>query len=670
MSVLASPERWHQVKLALGEVLERDAAHREAFLLELRSSDPDLARDVQSLMGWYDASDGLLLSVPPAAMEAADTLAAGCRLGPYEVLELLGRGGMGAVYRARDVRLGRVVAVKVLSDATEGGASLLRFEREARTFASLSHPNILAIFDYGREGETAYAVTELLQGESLRSRLRRGPLPLADALGLARQVANGLAAAHDNGIVHRDLKPENVFLCADGTAKILDFGLAKPALPLASAATGLTRVGVLMGTVGYMAPEQVRGEEVDARADVFAFGVLLHEVLAGRRPFDRDTPAETLAAVLRDAPRLDAAAIPPPLARLLDRCLAKDPARRFTNARDLLTALQSTAALRWSRQRRLTRRGAIAAGLLLVLASAASVLRESSLPLRPADLTIAVGENPMGMAFEGDNVWVANRGSNSVTRIRAGDGRTTGTFPIGESPVDVAWDGASVWVANHKWLAEGHSTLVRLDPAEGRVLATHRLPGQPMQLVVDRDVLWVTETWPTYTLRKLRLPDGAELGAFSAGGTPRLVATDGESVWASNGGLGSVSRIRADDGRVLLSRAIGGVPVSLERLGPEIWTHDQLGTLFRLRAEDLEIVDRLAVGLAAFTVSDRWIFVGEPGRIVQRRRADGAVLAAWAAGPNPFSLRFDGTNLWAADVDAGTVTLIRGESLAAGDRVP
>ncbi len=239
-------------------------------------------------------------------------LAAGSRLGPYEILTPLGAGGMGEVYRARDPRLGREVAVKVLPDAVSADPDRLRrFEQEARAASALNHPNILTVFDTGAQDGVAYLVTELLEGETLRERLA-GALPVRKAVEIAIQIARGLAAAHERRIVHRDLKPENLFLTRDGRVKILDFGLAKltahgagsPA-ELAAAPTllsGGTEPGFVLGTAGYMSPEQVQGLPADHRADLFALGAVLYEMLAGRRAFRGDSPAETMAAVLREEP--------------------------------------------------------------------------------------------------------------------------------------------------------------------------------------------------------------------------------------------------------------------------------------------------------------------------------------------------------------------------------
>jgi len=273
----------------------------------------------------------------------------GTRLGPYEVLASLGEGGMGEVYRAKDSRLGREVAVKVLpAEVAEDPERLRRFEQEARAASALQHPNLLTVHDVGDEDGIVYLVTELLRGEPLRERIGRGALPAAEALAIASQVARGLAAAHEKGIVHRDLKPDNVFLTRDGHAKILDFGLARidPLLggELAEADTIANRTGsgVLLGTVGYMAPEQARGERADARSDLFAFGCLLYEMLAGSGPFRRASPLESLHAILNDEPP-PLAGVPASLERIVRHCLEKDPARRFQSAGELRDALDQAS---------------------------------------------------------------------------------------------------------------------------------------------------------------------------------------------------------------------------------------------------------------------------------------------------------------------------------------
>ena len=273
-------------------------------------------------------------------------LSAGTRLGPYEILSPLGAGGMGEVYRARDKKLDRDVAVKVLPQSLSADPdALARFEREAKAVAALSHPNILAIHDFGNQNGIAYAVMELLEGETLGAKLAGGPISQKQAVDYALQVAKGLSAAHEKGIVHRDLKPENLFVSKDGHVKILDFGLAKKVERVSpeeqtSAPTGSahTEAGTVMGTMGYMSPEQVRGLPVDHRSDIFSFGTILYEMLSGKKAFKRDTANDTMAAILlQEPPELTESGrnISPALDHIVKHCLEKDRDNRFQSARDI-----------------------------------------------------------------------------------------------------------------------------------------------------------------------------------------------------------------------------------------------------------------------------------------------------------------------------------------------
>ncbi len=277
------------------------------------------------------------------------SLASGVKIGPYEILSTVGAGGMGEVYRARDTRLGRDVALKIILESVAHEPDRLRrFEQEARAVAALNHPNILAIHDIGHHNGSPFLVSELLEGESLRTILGQGALPQRKTIDYGVQIAHGLAAAHEKGIVHRDLKPENIFVTKDGRIKILDFGLAKLVQDTTSESEGLaltssqTAAGVIIGTASYMAPEQVRGMAADLRTDIFAFGAVLYEMLSGERAFRRDTTAETMTAVLKDdPPDLSAVGqvVSPALERIVRRCLEKNPEERFQSARDLSFAL-------------------------------------------------------------------------------------------------------------------------------------------------------------------------------------------------------------------------------------------------------------------------------------------------------------------------------------------
>ena len=287
-------------------------------------------------------------------------LTQGTKLGPYEILGTIGAGGMGEVYRAKDPRLKRDVAIKVLPSSYSTDAERLRrFEQEAQAAGALNHPNITAVYEFGTHEGSPFIVTELLDGETLRLRLSGGALPVRKATDYAIQAAKGLAAAHEKGIVHRDLKPENLFITNDGRVKILDFGLAKltqadgaagPQTNLPTATGGGTEPGVVMGTLGYMSPEQVKGKSADARSDIFSFGAILYEMLSGSRAFHRETAAETMSAILREEPPdLSATnkSVQPGLERVVRHCLEKSPAERFHSAHDLafdLEAISGTSA--------------------------------------------------------------------------------------------------------------------------------------------------------------------------------------------------------------------------------------------------------------------------------------------------------------------------------------
>ena len=282
-------------------------------------------------------------------------LAPGTKIGPYEILSPLGAGGMGEVYRARDTRLGRDVAIKVLPAAFARDAERLRrFETEARAVAALNHPNILSIHDIGTHEGSPFLVSECLEGHSLRQELNGGSLPLRREVQYGTQIAQGLAAAHDKGIIHRDLKPENIFVTQDSRVKILDFGLAKLVRPESALGEGATleavptSAGAVLGTVGYMSPEQVKGEAADPRSDIFALGAILYEMFSGQRAFRRDTAAETMTAILKeDPPELSATGKPisPVLERIVRRCLEKKPLQRFQSARDLAFNLEGISGI-------------------------------------------------------------------------------------------------------------------------------------------------------------------------------------------------------------------------------------------------------------------------------------------------------------------------------------
>src|SRR5271170_1722921 len=343
-----TPERWQQIHDVLEKALELAPEERSAFLNQACSSDPSLRQEVDTLLA---SSDDVRSSFLAQFSGPRVTLTAGTKLGEYEVKSLLGSGGMGEVYCARDARLGRDVAIKVLpSFLCTDSDRLRRFEQEARAAAALNHPNILAVFQMGTYEGAPYLVSELLEGETLREPIKRGRLSVRKAIDYGVQIAHGLAAAHEKGIFHRDLKPENLFVTKDGRVKILDFGLAKLTQPQSDSEHNVpalaedTEAGVVMGTVGYMSPEQVRAQKADHRTDMFSFGAILYEMLAGKRAFQKATPAETMTAILNEDPlgiSQVATNVAPALQRVVHRCLEKSPEQRFQSASDLAFALEA-----------------------------------------------------------------------------------------------------------------------------------------------------------------------------------------------------------------------------------------------------------------------------------------------------------------------------------------
>ena len=321
------------------------------------------------------------------------TLGRGTRLGAYEIAAPLGAGGMGEVYRARDLRLDRDVAIKVLpAQLTDDSVALARFEREAKAVAALSHPGILSIFDFGSENGVAYAVMELLEGETLRTRLAEGPVPARKAIEYAVQIAEGLAAAHERGIVHRDLKPENLFVTKDDRVKILDFGLARQTVVPADETSSPTLSrhtdpGTVLGTVGYMSPEQVRGQPAGPASDIFSFGAVLYEMLAARRAFKGDSAAETMHAILKEEPPdlLETnQSLPPALERIVRHCLEKRPEQRFHSAHDVAFDLKALSDVSGTRPTPLlhspvTRSRAFGVAALLLLGVVVGVLVDRAL---------------------------------------------------------------------------------------------------------------------------------------------------------------------------------------------------------------------------------------------------------------------------------------------------
>ncbi len=429
-----TPERWLRAQEIFLAATERESGSRAAFLEEECRGDPELREEVESLLSTFDAAPSSFLESPaiegvpelsPAEQVGFRPVGKGTRLGPYEILSPLGAGGMGEVYRAKDERLGREVAVKVLSAELSLDASRVkRFEKEARSASALNHPNIVTVYDTGSSEGATWMAMERVDGETLRKLASSGPTPIKKVLAIATQIADGLASAHGGGIVHRDLKPENVMVTKDGLVKILDFGLAK----LTSTGSGSdegsklptvsgTTPGLILGTVGYMSPEQAGGATVDFRSDQFSFGSILYELVTGRRAFTGKTPIDVLGAILNDEPQAIGEVnprTPTPLRWIIERCLAKEPRQRYSStddlARDLatlrdhLSEATSGASVGPRARRRLWRPSLVGVVALLVVSGAVLQLTRRPPPPKPPpkpplkvrQLTSNSAEDPVG----------------------------------------------------------------------------------------------------------------------------------------------------------------------------------------------------------------------------------------------------------------------------------
>jgi Tol biopolymer transport system component len=469
-------------------------------------------------------------------------LSDGSRLGPYEILGSIGAGGMGEVYRARDTRLGREVAVKILPRHVSADPDrLARFEREARCSSALNHRNIVTIHDFSSQGGEAWLVMELIRGESLRSALSRGPMPLKPALATACGIADGLAAAHDAGLVHRDLKPENVMIAADGTPKILDFGLVKVASsgtsdPSSPTEVLVTEAGVVVGTASYMSPEQARGEAVDHRTDQFSFGLILHELITGKHPFRRATQVETLAAILNDEYSPPPDAPPEPLLWILERCLAKNPSDRYGSTADLAHDLarvrdgrrqspvsaQATPAPRW-------RAMAIAMGVVAVLAAALLGLEswrrgedrmeaavQASVPTpEVADVYLDEVAVPVALSPDGTRLIVHGADADGTSGLWLHDLRTGGVRRITEKTFSAAWSPDSRSIA---FFADGKLKTMPVDGGPARIVCDARPEGMP--------------SWSGDTILFNQYSERPGVYRVSAGGgEPELVPTVGPLAW-------------------------------------------------------------------------------------------------------------------------------------------
>jgi serine/threonine protein kinase len=496
-------DRWQHIETLYHEMLARPVHEREAALVTACAGDASLHAEVQSLLDQPQSAAGFLatpaLEIAAHYCSPAHSPLTGRRLGVFELQGLLGVGGMGDVYRARDTKLRREVAVKILPRAFQDDRDrLVRFEQEAQVLASLNHPHIGAIYGLEEAGDTRCIVMELIEGETLQSRIKKGPMPVGEAVTIAQQIAEALEAAHEKGVIHRDLKPGNVIITSDGRVKVLDFGLAKVMEPIGApsdlsqpptpAIPAMTQAGMILGTAGYMSPEQARGQAIDKRTDIWAFGCVLYEMLTGRAAFPGDTPSDTIAAILERQPEWAAlpAHTPAGIRQLLRRCLDKDLKRRLhdiadarieiddvqNGTQDGLTA-QAPAGHRWplAWMSTLAFVALIAAGTIVWALRPAPTAPEARLEINtPPSRDSSLAISPDGMKI----VFAARSEGQSRLWLRTLDSPEAHPLPGTERASSPFWssDGRSVG-----FFLDDARQLKRIDIAEGSVQTLASAPA-------------------------------------------------------------------------------------------------------------------------------------------------------------------------------------------------
>jgi serine/threonine-protein kinase len=605
------------------------------------------------------------------------SIAPGQLIGSYRVVEKIGEGGMGAVYRAEDTAIQRSVVLKVLGTAMAGDAEMLqRFRREVEMIAGLEHPHILPVYEFGQVQGDPYIAMRFMRGGSLFDRMHEGRTSREKLLRLFDQVAEALDFAHDRDVIHRDLKPANVLLDESGNAYLADFGLAKTM----EGSRDLTATGGILGTPAYMSPEQARGEKLDRRSDIYAFAVMAFEALSGQYPFVASTPMEYIYKHLSEPPRSIltlAADLPDAVDDVLREALAKEPDRRPARATEFMRRLRQALADAGAGQAATARRAAPAApigatsirgreaaqaqqagaipvaapgrgagaasnasavrtrralpalllvlaggGVLLVLALGLGTLIFRESLFGPRVHTYPVGESPRSLVTDGQSVWVANFDADTVARLTATGcdatpdpcGQASRSYPVPILPVALVRQGDWLWVAS----ALGR-TLTRMDPDSGEQVAQYQLPNVPTAMIPAGEFLWIASE-VAGSLTKVDLA-GEVIGDYPLGMRPSALLWDGESLWVASEQDRLVAQIDIDSGQAVASYPVDGAPVALAFDGSYLW--------------------------AALTDQDQ---------LVKLDRSDGSVVAPVEVGATPRALLFDGSMIWSADQQGNRVT--------------